>query len=70
MGHEKTDSNKLDGNSLDDNRFFVNYTKSYDNGNLLDNYLDNSNIRMANTNNTKVLYIFSSNSSPDFSTMS
>lgn len=46
---------------------------SVNNGDFSCDYFSNSNVRMANTNDTKILYIlsaFSSNSPPDFSIIS
>lgn len=58
-----------DSNSLDNNKSSVNYSKSYGNDNFLSDYFDNNNIRMVNVNDTKILYILSNNSFPDFSTI-
>lgn len=69
MNYEKTDSTILDTNFSDNNEFSVNYAKSYNNGDLLDDYFDNENVKKTNTNNIEVLYIPSNNSLLDFSTM-
>lgn len=71
--NENSKNNKLfvnDGDFSDNNKLFINYTKSQDDGNFSDNYFDNNNIRIANTNDIKILYILFSNNLLDFSIIS
>lgn len=59
-------SNKFfvnNSNFLDNNELLINFNKSYSNNNFLIDYFTNGNIRMANANNTKILYNFFGNNS-------
>lgn len=53
---------------LNNNKFFVNFSKSY--SNFLGDYYSNDNIKIANTNDTQILYIFSAFGSNDLSDFS
>lgn len=55
---------------LDNSKFFVNFSKFYSNNNFLKDYFGNGNIKMANTNNTKILYLFFAFNSNSFSDIS
>lgn len=66
-------NNKLfinDSNLSNNNKLLINYNKFYINSKFQDNYLNDSNIRITNTNEIKILYISSSNNFLDFDIIS
>lgn len=48
----------------------MDYRKSYNHGNFMNDYFDNGNIRIVNINYIKILYISSNNSFSDFNIIS